>query len=132
MYTMFKVGEDVFLTLRQIGVVRERSDCFEFWCAEAPLADEPVMQQMVERTLRASRVHSSRAFNVVLEGETPLAYPWVANMTLERLRVILSETLQLAPEQYKLLHLGKAVRAGKRFADQDIRPGAFLVIQRSS
>ena len=132
MYTMFKGGEDVFLTLRQIGVVRERSDCFEFWCAEAPLADEPVMQQMVERTLRASRVHSSRAFNVVLEGETPLAYPWVANMTLERLRDILSETLQLAPAQYKLLHLGKAVRAGKRFADQDIRPGAFLVIQRSS
>ena len=53
-------------------------------------------------------------------------------MTLERLRDILSETLQLAPEQYKLLHLGKAVRAGKRLADQDIRPGAFLVIQRSS
>ena len=126
-------GEPVFNSLRRIGVVRHsrrEPDAYTLWCAEEVLAEESGMRLLIDMTTRASRVQVARCFHVFLTGETPLVYPWVHDLTMERVQEAVARDVQLTPRQYLLMYMGKRLRPGRPFSELGIRPGGCVQLER--
>ena len=89
------------------------------------------MRLLIDMTVRASRVQLARCFHVFLLHETPLVYPWLHDLTLERVQEAVARDVQLAPRQYSLLYMGKVLRPGRPFSELGIRPGGCLQLERA-
>ena len=126
-------GEPVFSSLRRLGVVRpsrRERDAYTLWCAEEVLAQESGMRLLTDMTVRASRVQVARCFHVFLLHETPLVYPWLHDLTLERVQEAVLRDVQLTARQYSLMYMGKVLRPGRPFSEIGIRPGGSLQLER--
>ena len=126
-------GEPVFNSLRRLGVVRpsrRERDAYTLWCAEEVLAQESGMRLLIDMTVRASRVQVARCFHVFLLHETPLVYPWLHDLTLERVQEAVLRDVQLTARQYSLMYMGKVLRPGRPFSEIGIRPGGSLQLER--
>ena len=66
-----------------------------------------------------------------LSGETPLVYPWLHDLTAEKVHEAVLRDVQLTPRQYSLLYMGKVLRPGRPFSEIGIRPGGCLQLERA-
>ena len=57
--------------LWKMGVLRQRADEVQIWCADEPLQDPP-MALLLDYARRFLEIAEARCFQVHMEGETPL------------------------------------------------------------
>ena len=110
------------LLLQAWGVIRKTGDHVEFWCADGPFQHE-TMQTMLGEAGCAQRVFQDNCFQVCLEGEPPLVFPWRKSLTLAALRRAVAKHVGGI---CTLRHLGVPLRRGL-LSDQGVGPGSFIV-----
>ena len=116
------------LMLQCMGVIREKGDNVEFWCADDPL-DHPTMQALLDQARRCREVYESGCFQVVMVEHAPLVFRFRHCVTLELLRNSAHRHFRIAAGKQRLEHLGHPLKIGA-LCDQGIGPGSIVCLSR--
>ena len=82
------------------------------------------MPYLLEFVRKTKECRDARMFHIFVKDEA-LLLPWFDAITLKSVQESIFETVQLAPKQYRLSHLGRPLTGG-RFVELGILPGACL------
>ena len=125
-----KVFEDPkdILILCAMGVIREKDQAVEFWCADDSFRHE-TMQAMLQEAERMRQGYEDNALQLWMIGRTPLVFPWSAKITLDYTRRLVEKHLHVPKARQKLSHLGDTLRPGL-LSDQGIGRGACIHVAR--
>ena len=116
------------LMLQCMGVIREKGDNVEIWCADDPL-DHPTMKLLLEEARRCREVYEAGCFQVVMVEHAHLVFKFRDCVTLELLRKFAHRHFRIAPGKQRLEHMGHALKVGP-LCDQGIGPGSIVSLSR--
>ena len=114
--------------LWKMGVLRQRADEVQIWCADEPLQDS-TMALLLDYARRFCEIAEARSFQVHMKGETPLVLK-LQGVKKEDVRKVVERRWRIPSPRQALLHLGRLLKNGN-LKDQGIPPGGCVQVVRA-
>ena len=114
--------------LWKMGVLRQRADEVQIWCADEPLQDS-TMALLLDYARRFCEIAEARSFQVHMKGETPLVLK-LQGVKKEDVRKVVERRWRIPSPRQALLHLGRLLKNGN-LEDQGIPPGGCVQVVRA-
>ena len=113
--------------LWKMGVLRQRADEVEIWCADGPLQDS-TMALLLDYARRFREIAEARCFQVHMEGETPLVLK-LKGVKKEDARKVVERRWRVPASKQALLHLGLPLKNGN--LEDQVPPGGCVQVVRA-
>ena len=109
--------------LWKMGVLRQRADEVQIWCADEPLQDS-TMALLLDYARRLREIAQASNFQIFLQGETPLVLK-LKGVKKEDVRKLVERRWRVQASKQALLHLGLPLKSGN-LEDQGVPPGGSV------
>ena len=114
--------------LWKMGVLRQRADEVQIWCADEPLQDS-TMALLLDYARRFREIAETSNLRIFMEGETPLVLK-LKGARKEDIRKMVERRWRIPASRQALLHLGRLLQNGS-LEDQGIPPGGCVQVVRA-
>ena len=113
--------------LWKMGVLRQRADEVQIWCADEPLQDS-TMALLLDYARRFREIAEARNFQIFMEGETPLVLK-LRGVRKEDVRKLVERRWRVPASKQALLPLGLPLKNGN--LEDQVPPGGCVQVVRA-
>ena len=113
------------LLLWKMGVLRQRADEVQFWCADEPL-EHSTMVALLDYARRFREIAEASNVQIFMGGETPLVLK-LKGVKKEDVRKLVERRWRVQASKQALLHLGLPLKNGN-LEDQGLAPGGCVQV----
>ena len=137
--TLPKEAYDVFLQifedkrivsepLEAYGVVRDDGgNSIQFWCADACLKKEPMMQYMLDEAMRCRDTYEANEVRIAMHYSSPLIMKCTDKLTLHQVRKRVEKRFHIKAHKQILSHKGHQLVRGP-LCEQGVHRGSVIIV----
>ena len=137
--TLPKEAYDVFLhifedknivseSLEAFGVIRDAGgNTIQFWCADACLKTEPMMQYMLNEATRCRDTYEANEVRIAMHYSSPLVMKFTDKLTLQQIRKRVETCFKIKVHKQMLTHKGHQLVRGL-LCEQGVHRGSVIIV----
>ena len=137
--TLPKEAYDVFLhifedksivsePLEAFGVIRDAGgNTIQFWCADACLKTEPLMQYMLNEATRCRDTYKANEVRIAMNYSSPLVMKFTDKLTLQQIRKRVEKCFNIKVHKQMLTHKGHQLVRGL-LCEQGVHRGSVIIV----
>ena len=137
--TLPKEAYDVFLhifedksivsePLETFGVIRDAGgSTIQFWCADACLHTEPMMQYMLNEATRCRDTYEANEVRITMNYSSPLVMKFTDKLTLQQIRKRVEKCFNIKVHKQMLTHKGHQLIRGP-LCEQGVHRGSVIIV----
>ena len=114
--------------LESLGIIRDIGDStVQFWCADACLKTEPMMQAMLNEATLCRDTYQANEIRVAMHYSSPTTVKFTDRLTLQHLRKVVEKRFQIKVHQQILTHKNRQLIRGS-LTEQGVGRGSVIMV----
>ena len=114
--------------LEALGVIRDVGDnTVQFWCADACLKTEPMMQAMLHEAILCKDTYEANEIRVTMHYSSPLSMKFTDKLTLQHVRKRAEKRFWIKIHKQVLTHKGQQLVRGC-LCEQGVARGSVIIV----
>ena len=114
--------------LEALGVIRDVGDnTVQFWCADACLKTEPMMQAMLHEAILCKDTYEANEIRVTMHYSSPLSMKFTDKLTLQHVRKRAEKRFRIKIHKQVLTHKGQQLVRGC-LCEQGVARGSVIIV----
>ena len=114
--------------LESLGIIRDIGDStVQFWCADACLKTEPMMQAMLQEAILCKDTYEANEIRVTMHYSSPLTMKFTDKLTLQHVRKRAEKRFWIKIHKQVLTHKGQQLVRGNLW-EQGVARGSVIIV----
>ena len=114
--------------LETCGVIRDAGgSTIQFWCADACLHTEPMMQYMLNEATRCRDTYEANEVRITMNYSSPLVMKFTHKLTLQQIRKRVEKCFNIKVHKQMLTHKGHQLIRGP-LCEQGVHRGSVIIV----
>ena len=114
--------------LEALGVIRDGGDStVQFWCADACLKTEPMMQAMLHEAILCKDTYEANEIRVTMHYSSPLNMKLTDKLLLQHVRKRVEKRFHIQIHKQRLTHKGQELFRGS-LCEQGVGRGSVIIV----